>query len=308
MKRKNLNFLTTLLVLATQFPAGAVIVAGTSGTGNNNDTQAGLASYLSSASLTTFPYWDNLVRVSNSSGVYLGYNASTLRGWVLSADHINPEPTTITVAGKTYTVSGTSAAIGSSDLTLYEIGGGALDPALPFLPTVPLASATASFNQIALMFGRGFTNDTTGPYSWVIPGTDDANAMRWASNSIQGNVIVGSQPYVVVDFDGPTDPGVTPFDGQAANGDSGGGLFTLRAGVWELSGIAHFVDDGPNFLEVSPTGDGIVDPSQPGDFSAYSSVFAKSVAITGITGTLVPEPSALLLSLAAIPLLFRRRR
>lgn len=306
---KTKPFLVALLaVLTSHLPAGAVIVAGTSGTGNNNDTQAGLDSYLSVASLATFPYWNNLVRVSNASGVYLGYNASTLRGWVLSADHISPAPTTVTVAGNTYTVSGSSAAIGSSDLTLYEIGGGMGDPALPSLPTVPLAGVAATINQTALMFGRGFTNDTTGPFNWVNPGTNDANGTRWATNTVELNASVNSQPYVVVDFDGPTDPGVTAFDGQGVQGDSGGGLFTLRNGAWELSGIAHFVDDGPNFLEIVPTGDGVVAPSQTGDFTAYSAIAPKASAITAITGALVPEPSSLLLALTSCFLFLRRKR
>jgi len=59
-----------------------------------------------------------------------------MRGWVLSANHISPTPTTITVAGNVYSVTGSGTQIGSSDLKLYEIGGGGSDPALPSLPTV----------------------------------------------------------------------------------------------------------------------------------------------------------------------------
>ncbi|MCU0750773.1 MAG: hypothetical protein MUF13_14635, partial [Akkermansiaceae bacterium] len=63
----------------------AVIVAGISGTGNNNGSKAGLDSYLSTTAYAAFPYWNNMVRVSDASGVYLGYNPSTMRGWVMSA-------------------------------------------------------------------------------------------------------------------------------------------------------------------------------------------------------------------------------
>jgi len=296
--------------------ASGVIVAGSSGTGNNNATEAGLGSYLAGASLDPFPYWDNLVRVSNASGVYLGFNPTTQRGWVLSADHIGPEPTSISVAGNSYSVSSTVTKIGMSDLTLYAIGGGMSDPALPGLAAIPLSAIFAANGETALMFGRGFTTATSGPYPWSNPGTTDANGMRWGSNIIEGTVGVNLgtipspniQPYTYVDFDGSATPGATPFDAQGSVGDSGGGLFVLRSGVWQLTGIAHFVDDGPEFLELVASGDNIVDPSQTGDFTAYSDVASKRFTIGSVTGNLIPEPSSLLVCLSSVSLLLRRRR
>jgi len=304
-----------LVPILTTLPVQAVIVAGTSGTGNNNNTQSGLNSYLSGASLAAFPYWNNLVRVSNSSGVYLGYNASTQRGWVLSADHIGPEPTSITVSGNSYTVAGSVPQVGSSDLILYQIGG-ISDPPMPGLPSIPLVNAVATVGEQSLMFGRAFTNSTTSPYSWVLPGTSESNGNRWGSNTVELTALINLgtvsspnvQPYVVVDFDGPGDPGVTAFDAQAAAGDSGGGLFVHRSGAWQLAGIAHFVDDGPDFLELSATGDNNTNPSQHGDFTAYSDVATKRTMINGFTGSLVPEPSVFLLASPALLLLLRRRR
>ena len=60
-----------------------------------------------------------------------------------------------------------------------------------------------------------------------------------------------------------------------------------------LSGAAHFVDDGPDFLELVATGDDVVNPSQPGDFTAYSDISSHLAEINSITGTLIPEPSTL---------------
>jgi hypothetical protein len=322
MEMLAMNFLNqvTLLIFALVWgfstpQASAVIVAGTSGTGNNNSTQAGLDAYLSSSTYAQFPYWNNLVRVADASGVYLGYNATTMRGWVLSANHVTT-PTTIAVAGNLYAVTGTGTKIGSSDLKLYEIGGGGSDPALPSLPTVHMPEIAATPGNFLLMTGRGFTNSTTSPYAWGTPGTNDAYGMRWGTNTVEGTALVniGSvpapniQPYVVVDFDATGNPGATAFDGQASLGDSGGGIFIYRAGEWQLSGIAHFVDDGPNFLEAIATGDNIVNPSQPGDFTAYSDVFSHAAAINGVTGTLIPEPSVIsLLGLASLALCRHRR-
>jgi hypothetical protein len=309
---RGLAILPACAIFLAARPASAVIVGGTLGTGNNNATQAGLDSYLATSSLAAFPYWNNLVRVGNASGVYLGYNPSTLRGWVLSANHIGA-PASITVAGTSYAVlnppSGGTAQIGSSDLKVYEIAGA------PSLPSVPLASVHASYGEFALMFGRAFTNNTTAPYTWVWPGGDEANANRWGTNTVEGGYLVNLgtdedpnvQPYLVTDFDGPSDPGVTAYDAQGATGDSGGGLFILRGGVWELSGIAHFVDDGPDFLEVGETGDDVVNPSQYGDFTAYTDVRSYAAAISATTGALVPEPSSALLLTAASGLMWRRR-
>lgn len=291
----------------------AVIVAGTLGTGNNNSTEAGLTSFLNTTVYAAFPYWNNMVRVADASGIYLGYNASTMRGWVMSANHVTT-PTSITVAGNNYSVTG-SAQIGSSDIKLYRIGGGVSDPALPTLSSVALPEVFASTRDFLLMLGRGFSTTSSSPYTWGTPGTNDAYGMRWATNTVEGGayVDVGTeavpnvQPYLFTDFDGPGGTGVTAYDGQASLGDSGGGIFIHRDGQWFLSGIAHFVDDGPDFLEASPTGDNSVDPSQVGDFTAYTDVRSYAGTITGITGTLVPEPSVLMLLSGAV-LLIRRRR
>ncbi|RPJ33874.1 MAG: PEP-CTERM sorting domain-containing protein [Verrucomicrobiaceae bacterium] len=310
MMTGKLRIAVAFFALAVGQPAGAVIVGGTYGSGNNNATQTGLDAYLSTTTYAAFPYWNNLVRVGNASGVYLGYNPSTMRGWVLSANHITA-PTSITVADNAYTVTGGTTRIGTSDLKLYEISGG------PLLPSVPLASVFASNGEFALMLGRGFTNDTSAPYTWVAPGSDEANGARWGTNTIEGNYLLNFgtiekpdlQSYLVVDFDGPNYPGVTDYDAQGAAGDSGGGLFIHRSGVWELSGIAHFVDDGPDFLEKPETGDGVTNPSQYGDFTAYADVHSYLSSITSVTGTLIPEPShSALLAGAVLVFLARRRR
>ncbi len=306
---KLVKMVSALMLLLGFSPerAAAIIVGGTQGTGNNNAGEAGLHSYLSTTSYGSFGYWGNLVRVSDASGVYLGYNATTLTGWVLSAAHIGPEPTSITVAGSSYSVSGLGTQIGTTDLILYEIGGGMGDPALPTLSTVPLATTVATSGEFLVMAGRGFTTSSTYSYPWGAPGTNDANGMRWGTNTVEFNANVVGNNYIITDFDAPVSPQTTAFEGQASLGDSGGGIFINRGGQWVLSGIAHFVDAGPVF---DPTvGGQTTNPAEYGDYTGYTDIKSYLPIINGFTGVLVPEPSSGLLAMVTVSMaLIRRQR
>lgn len=300
-----------IMVLALVFTAAsmpwvaAIIVGGTLGTGNNNASEAGLQSYLSTTSYASFGYWGNLVSVSNASGIYLGYNATSLTGWVLSAEHIGPEPTSITVAGNSYSVIGLGTQVGTTDLILYEIGGGMGDPALPTFGSVPLATTAATSGEFLIMTGRGFTTSSTYPYPWANPGVDGLNGMRWGTNTVEFNATIGDN-FIITDFDAPASPQTTAFEGQASVGDSGGGIFINRGGQWVLSGIAYFVDAGPVF---DPTvGGQMADPAEYGDYTGYTDINSYLPTINGITGTLIPEPSTGLLAMVVGSVVLIRRR
>lgn len=232
----------------------------------------------------------------------------------MSATHINPEPATIGVGGSFYNVIGIGTQVAGSDLILYELSRGVLP--VPSLPAVSLTSAAAALGEFSLMTGRAYTNNGSAPYGWVNPDVSDAVPVRWATNTIESSILIDLDPtpalnvhrYLATDFDGPEDAGVTAYDGQGALGDSGGGLFIYRGGQWVLAGAAHFVDDGPDLREIVPTGDGVVDPSQHGDFTGYTDVFQHRGVIQGFTGILVPEPSAFLLGLMGLVVFLKRRR
>jgi hypothetical protein len=289
----NKLLLWALLPAILLSPARAVIVAGTMGTGNNNATKAGLDAYLASVSVPIFSYWDNQIRVSDASGVYLGYNPSTMRGWVLSAHHVTA-PTSITVAGNSYSVI-SGHQIGTTDLKLYQIGGAVSDPTLPIsLPAVQLTSFFSVGGEFSLMFGRGFTNSTSAPYTWVAPGTDPANGSRWATNMVEGTVEYLGNEILVTDFDDPFGQYRTAYDGQGSVGDSGGGLFVWRNGSWELAGITW---------SVSSTGS----QSVIGDQTYYSGIFSVASTIQAMTGNLVPEPTTSTFLLPAVLVLLSRR-
>ena len=296
--------LSIFSILAASGPARAIIVGGTLGTGTNNDTEAGLQSYLSSTSQASFGYWNNLVRVNDASGVYLGYNAGTGNGWVLGAAHV-PNPGSVTVAGTNYTVASAQQVAGT-DLLLLELSGVASTSAAA-LPTISLASVAASTNEFVLMAGRGYTTSSVYPYPWGGTSTSDTQVMRWGTNRVTSVQAVDVDSvistHIVTDFDSPTPPGgpgaVTAYEGQAAVGDSGGGMFAYRGGQWVLVGIGHYASD---------TGGSTTGSAEYGDTSGYTDINTYGSDITAITGTLIPEPSAAALVSLSAGLLFSRRR
>jgi hypothetical protein len=297
-------------------PAGAVIVGGTNGDGFNNAGGSTLQTFLTTASAPAFPYWNNLIRYSDASAIYLGYNPSTMEGWVLSANHIT-ETTNITVGGYTYPFidplpldanqNGTRLVPGgvNTDLVLYKFSVGGAAP-IPVLPTIAISTSAAAVGESMIMAGRGLrlnagtgSEDTVAPYSWGTPGTSDAVPFRWGSNLVGGVGIFDGAggEYIATNFNAPGTS--TAFDGQASLGDSGGSGFILRGGAWWLAGLMYAVDDGPD-------ADALVDPAGYGDVTYFTDVYAYRSDIAGITGTLVPEPSVC--SLLAMALMVWKRR
>jgi hypothetical protein len=125
--------------------------------------------------------------------------------------------------------------------------------------------------------------------------------MRWGFNQVEpGYTDTNGAKYLITDFDAPG--AGTGIDGQAALGDSGGGAFILRNGEWRLGGVAYATADGPDADTVS-------NPAGYGDYTLYTDVYAYRSEITALTGTLVPEPSSMLLGgFGVIALALRRKR
>ena len=298
--------------------ASAIIVGGTNGNGTNNAGEAGLQTVLTSSALPAFPYWGNMLRYSDASGIYLGYNANTMEGWVLSAEHIT-ETTGITIGGHTYSfidpqptnsnLNGTrivSSGV-NTDLVLYKFSVNGGNP-IPSLPTVKISDSAPSVGSLMIMAGRGMrlgagtsSEDLTAPYSWGTPGTSDAVPMRWGFNHMEfTHIDAAGAKYLITDFDAPGFG--TGIDGQAALGDSGGGAFILRNGEWRLGGVAYATADGPD-------ADAVSNPAGFGDYTLFTDVYAYRSEITALTGTLVPEPSSMLLgSFGVLALALRRKR
>ena len=299
-------------------PASAIIVGGSSGDGTNNAGEAGLQTVLQNSALPVFPYFGNMLRYSDASGIYLGYNANTMEGWVLSAEHIT-EGTGVKIGGYTYSfidpqpansnLNGTRIVSSSvnTDLILYKFSVTGSNP-VPSLPKVEIIDSAPEVGSLLIMAGRGMrlgagtgSEDVTAPYSWGTPGTSDTVPMRWGFNQVEfGYTDPAGAKYLVTDFDAP---GLgTGIDGQAALGDSGGGAFIFNQGSWKLGGVTYATADGPD-------ADALANPAGYGDYTFFTNVYAYRSEITALTGTLVPEPSSMLLGgFGVLALALRRKR
>ncbi|MFM7182981.1 MAG: hypothetical protein ACKO2G_16170 [Verrucomicrobiales bacterium] len=291
--------------------AMGVIVGGPNGDGLGNASVSALQTHLAGQALPAFPFWDNLLRVSDSSGVYLGRNASTGRGWVITAAHVTTLAVgsgTVTVAGQAYTVREShiikhpnASGTANTDIRLYGIGGNIGDPVLPSLPAVPILQSAVVEGDALVLTGRGRrqqlpSEDITVPYDWD-GAADEANQltrqMRWGSNHVGIYTPAGSVLFPVA-FPGPhgvtyfasvfDDPslGGTAFEGQVALLDSGGGSFVRRGAAWFLAGTNSLVADGPD-------PDSIANPCGYGDFSIMAHLPSYRLQIETITGALVPR-------------------
>jgi len=219
--------------------------------------------------------WDNVVDVNGASGVYLG------GGWVLTAEHVGFD-NDIVIDGYTHFSTDVNCRFdidnsngSEADLFLFRLDTAPLNDVIYDLSIGGLTEGGA-----VTMIGRG-----GGAKAW---GTNVIeNILGW-----QQNIAVGSTISNYTDFDLGT-----ANDGQAVGGDSGGGVFNLVGGQWQLGGIT---------FAVSTTND--PDLTFIADMDIYGSQI-ENVMQTHGDAMPVPEPSSGLLILAtATGFLARRRR
>lgn len=319
-------------------PAFAVIVAGANGgSDNSNNTTAGqLDSYLASGSnvfgesLAGFDIYDNVIPYSDSSGIYLGFNATTHDVWVLSAKHVNDSNSALTIDGLSYTFQQRINLSGDLELNRYL----RIDLAVPSLPSVTLASSSPTANAPMILVGLGRNRNeaaATNPndndsvslgssgltgYTW-----SGTKKKRWGTNHVD-SLYTGTGPNLLgsfggstaftSDFDRPSPGGwLSSTESIAALNDSGGSAFLWTGSDWVLGGIFS----GATVIDIDGNG------ADPGDGSPFRTVSTwtgsimtdiatYSPEITGAIGsTLIPEPGlGALLVIGSLVFLFRRTR
>jgi hypothetical protein len=149
----------TLCVALLAARAGAVVIDSGDGSGNVSAPPDD-------------PGWDHVGTIGGLTGIYLG------RGWVLTANHVNPSlATDIVLGGVAYpAVPGTKVLLETSpgafaDLIVYRIQG---QPDLPDLPALRLSSGTPGVGDEVTMVGNSWSREAGITYwddTWteVIP-------------------------------------------------------------------------------------------------------------------------------------------
>jgi hypothetical protein len=325
-----------LILAALTLPAPAVIVAGASGGGNtsNNTTQAQFQSEYP----YTFPAYDNVIRYSDASGIYLGYNAANKDVWVLTARHISSslaQGNTVTIDGLVYNRQPDGGdgfgLLPGGDLRLVRYNRA--DLAVPSLPAVNISTSipTAGTGLFMVGYGQNRTqNATTGAstsdavsvtvgtgYNW-----SGTTIKRWGTNQIEAEFLNALEstvpvagttgtfslgPYSTIgymtDFDQPANgQWLNSNEAQGSLGDSGGSAFYYSGGEWFLSGI---------FTAVAGFNGQMANTAAFGNLSLLTDVASYSSAINTALGgvTLIPEPaSTTLMLLASFAILSRRKR
>lgn len=185
------------------------------------------------------------VSTNNLSGVYLG------NGWVLTARHVGAVDG-FTFDGVFYeTLPGTRVILEKdgtpADLAMIRLSGP--DPPLP---DVVLASQPIAVSDAATLVGHGWSREATltcwnATWSEVNcpAGTFEGykrlgpRIVRWGRNEVTDVDVdlPGPGSEVTRTFETVFDEAGLADEAQIVSGDSGGGLFVKRGGVWELAGI-----------------------------------------------------------------------
>jgi hypothetical protein len=178
------------------------------------------------------PGWANVGSVSGLTGIYLG------NGWMLTASHVG--------AGTVVLGSQSFPAVPDSTTQLRNPDGSAADlivfriQGAPRLPKLRIAAATPPVGTPVLLVGHG--RNRGAPLSWS--GHDGfawgtVSVQRWGTNVVCKNgVRVKGTDAFATQF--RKDDG-SPYEAQAAVGDSGGATFVKVGRKWRLAGVVYVV-------------------------------------------------------------------
>lgn len=256
------------------------------------------------------PGWDNLGSKSGLGVVYLR------NGWVITANHVGIGD--ILLDGDLYThVPGSGIQLDNGDGTYADLLLFSVTP-VPTLPELVVRTNTNLPTGEVIMAGRGrnrgAATDTDEPGVWssppaaptpAIPGWywQLSSTLRWGTNEVTDYWTprpANTETFYTL-FDG-NGADHTTHECQAANGDSGGALFALDGGNWELAGIiwaiAGYTGQVGNLTALEGNATLVA------DLSFYAD------DINAITATPIPEPGVILqLSMGALmTALIKRRR
>lgn len=285
----------------------------------------------------TGTYQDSGWQYQGYYGAYLGTMIAPQ--YFLTAQHMGTQGSSFVSAGLfnggvdvTFTID-TSANggagywdIAGTDLRILKINE-------YFSSYAPLYTGSSEQGLEMVTMGRGGVRGADVMVSGTLHGwkhhAGDGVA-RWGSNIVSDvTVIPGLGSMLVADFDA-SGPGHTTEEATLSVGDSGGAVFVNDGGIWKLAGINYSVDgmfdtnhttgDGSEFNAALFDRGGLyqgsdaqgwtlipnIGPDNPSSMYA-SRISTSAAAIQAIA--VVPEPqSALLIALAGLTAISRRKR
>jgi hypothetical protein len=292
---RRLLFPTLLFIWLAGPRAEAVIIGAYPGSTNTDAVATDPPASLSG--------WNYVGTVNGSSCTYLG------NGWMLSPDHVGIG--NVTLNGATYTYNGNAARLNNpadgqpTDLLVFQV-----------FQTVPLPNLALAYNSPSIgtsYYNVGYGLDrntalqnydssfniTSGTPTYQGYGYGSPNTKTYGTNATIDagtnqntttiNIGYGNLVTFLGQFSQTTD--------QIVSGDSGGGVFNSAN---QLIGMNDAIGEYTG-QETSNASSAALfgDQSYMADIATY---YNQIDAITG-----VPEPSALLIVVAAAPLLLRRR-
>ncbi len=250
--------------------------------------------------------WDYVGTVGGASGVYLGeYDGAY---WVLTANHVGLG--NFTLGADTYSyVAGSGKQVGSLDLYVFKIDVTA-GSSLLSLSNLTLSDTSPTVDTPVVLIGNGGANRGSSLTYWSVNSSiwtettsnlanasgykySDGRTRSWGTNNVAGSLVSDGTEMLYTVFDARN------TEGQAAVGDSGGGMFVYNAttGHWELAGL---------MTEVATYG------GQPSDTVVFGDeTYAVDIASyrDEILTEVVPEPAGCgLFLIGAAGLLFATRK
>jgi hypothetical protein len=186
------------------------------------------------------PGWANVGNRNGLTAVYLG------NGWVVTANHVGVG--SVVFGGVSYAASPSAGfrfqtAPGQlADLLVFKLE---TDPPLPALA---IAATTPAPGAELVLIGngrnRGAATSWNGISGWL---WGAGGTKRWGTNQVSAtpqDVTVGStlSHAFWTDFTESPPAAVTPWEAQAAEGDSGAAAFVKNGSSWELAGVIFAID------------------------------------------------------------------
>ena len=242
--------------------------------------------------------WDYVGDVNGQSGTYLG------DGWVITANHVGPGD--LVIEGVVYPwVPGTDVQLESPSQKLADLVMFMVSPD-PGLDALEIRDTPPPYRELSILIGCG--RDRGPATSWdpngpLPPPPDDLTGWdwgatytkRWGTNEVEplpAGLILDTVAFFTSFDDGEILP-----ESHAADGDSGGALFTVGTSGTQLAGI---------IFAVGPT------PGQPAGTALFTNVtFAARLDyyLDQIEDVIaMPEPTGgLAWGLALLGILARRR-